>query len=392
MLNQFVIITKRKTIRSLILIIAPILLCGNPSTAAVQRQDSGKILVNVSNHPIPFSPKKYICLRSAKPLKIDGTQKEKAWKKTRWSEPFVDIEGKLRDKPNHKTRVKMLWDDRYFYIFARMEEPHVWGRIQERDAVIFHDNDFEVFIDPDGDTHYYAELEMNALNTVWDLLLTKPYRDGGIPLTNWDIKNLKTAVHIEGTLNNPSDTDQYWTAEIAIPWKALGKIIPKVAKPRNNDQWRVNFSRVQWKTEIKDNEYRKKRDEYGNVLPEQNWVWSPQGKVDMHRPETWGIVQFSKAPAGSEKVAFISKQRYQIEWYMRNLYYRQNQYHRENGTYADTLKQLRPESLPELPFSAKININSGSFWYVISLTTPDNRTWMIRENGKIRQKNTNKTE
>lgn len=31
------------------------------------------------------------------------------------------------------------------------------------------DNDFEVFLDPDGDNHNYYEIEINAHNTVWDL-------------------------------------------------------------------------------------------------------------------------------------------------------------------------------------------------------------------------------
>jgi hypothetical protein len=106
----------------------------------------------------------------------------------------------------------------------------------------------------------------------------------------------------------------------------------------------------------------------------------------MHRPETWGIVQFSKEPAGSGKVAFISNQKYQIKWYLRNLYYRQNQFHRENGTYADKREQLRPASLPELPFSKEISISSGSFWYVISLSTPNNGEWFIKEDGEIRQR------
>lgn len=38
---------------------------------------------------------------------------------------------------------------------------------------VFNDNDFEVFIDPDGSTHYYKEFEINALNTTWDLELNK---------------------------------------------------------------------------------------------------------------------------------------------------------------------------------------------------------------------------
>ena len=30
--------------------------------------------------------------------------------------------------------------------------------------VIFHDNDFEIFLDLDGSNHNYKEFEMNALN------------------------------------------------------------------------------------------------------------------------------------------------------------------------------------------------------------------------------------
>ena len=82
-------------------------------------------------------------------------------------------------RPRFRTRAKMLWDDEYFYIAAELEEPHVWGTLTQHDSVIFHDNDFEVFIDPDGDNHEYYEIEINALNTEWDLFLTKPYRDGG---------------------------------------------------------------------------------------------------------------------------------------------------------------------------------------------------------------------
>lgn len=72
----------------------------------------------------------------------------------------------------------MLWDEDYFYVAADLEEPHIWANLKQRDTVIFYDNDFEAFIDPQGDNHRYYEYEMNALNTIWDLLLAKPNRDG----------------------------------------------------------------------------------------------------------------------------------------------------------------------------------------------------------------------
>src|SRR5262249_52033134 len=80
--------------------------------------------------------------------------------------------------PRSRPGAKMAWADRYLYVAAELEEPHVWATLTDHDAVIFRDNDFEVFIDPDGDNHEYYEIEINALSAEWDLLLDKPYRDG----------------------------------------------------------------------------------------------------------------------------------------------------------------------------------------------------------------------
>ena len=66
----------------------------------------------------------------------------------------------------------MLWVDGYPNVGADLEEPHVWATLDTTRLVIFQDNDFEIFIDPDGDKHEYYEIEINALNTDWDLLLS----------------------------------------------------------------------------------------------------------------------------------------------------------------------------------------------------------------------------
>jgi len=231
----------------------------------------------------------YRCHYTEHPLVIDGRIDKPAWKSAPWSDDFKDIEGDSKPKPRFRTRVKMLWDDQYFYIGAELEEPHVWATLTQHDSVIFQDNDFEVFIDPDGDTLNYYEFEMNALNTGWDLLLDKPYKAGGKAKNEWEIPGLKTAVHINGTLNDPRNKDIGWTLEIAFPWKVLGEYARQAAPPREGDEWRVNFSRVEWLTEIVDGHYHK--------LPgkkEDNWVWSPQGLIDMHIPEKWGYVQFTR--------------------------------------------------------------------------------------------------
>ena len=133
--------------------------------------------------------------------------------------------------PRFQTRARMLWDDTYLYVGALLEEPHVWGTLTQHDSVIFHDNDFEIFIDPDGDNHEYYEIEINALNTEWDLFLKKPYRDGGPAINEWEIPGLKTAVHVSGTLNDPSDSDRSWSVEFAIPWKSLAEHAHRPTRP-----------------------------------------------------------------------------------------------------------------------------------------------------------------
>ena len=57
-------------------------------------------------------------------------------------------------------------------------------------------------------------------------------------------------MHVDGTLNDPSDIDRDWSIEIAIPWKSLIGNYRSNKAPQNGDQWKVNFSRVHWETEV----------------------------------------------------------------------------------------------------------------------------------------------
>jgi hypothetical protein len=290
---------------------------------------------------IPYAPRHYVCSRANAPLTIDGRLDESSWKNAVWTDLFVDIEGSLRPAPRFETHAKLLWDSTYLYVGAELLEPDIWGTLTERDAVIYHDNDFEVFIDPDGDTHEYYELELNALNTVWDLLLLKPYRDGGPAVNAWDIQGLKTAVVLHGTLNQPGDTDTSWTVEIALPWKVLAECAHRPSPPSDGDQWRINFSRVEWHMDVTDGHYRKSVDPTsGKPLPEDNWVWSPQGLIAMHYPEMWGVVQFTDAVAGSADTPFAPDPSDPARWQFRRLFYAERNFNSRTGRFTSNLADL----------------------------------------------------
>lgn len=289
---------------------------------------------------IDFEPETYRAFMTDTPIEVDGRPDEEIWNRVAWTSSFSDITGDPDRTPRYDTRAKMLWDNHYFYILATLEEPHVWATLTERDAVIFMDNNFEVFIDPDGDTHNYYELEVNALETYWDLMLTQPYRNGGSAIDAWDISGLKIGVDVRGTLNNASDIDSGWTVEMAIPWEVLLEAAPE-GKPQDGSVWRVNFSRVEWKTDIVDGQYIKKTDpESGEDLREDNWSWSPQGLVNMHYPEMWGYVEFSEERPGSGSPSFRPDRDETYAWILRNLYYFQNQHLETFGTFTLDREQL----------------------------------------------------
>jgi hypothetical protein len=275
----------------------------------------------------------YLCHKTAASFKLDGRLDKAPWTEAAWTEDFVDIEGDAKPKPRFRTRAKMLWNDEYLFIGAEMEEPHIWAYQTEHDSVIFHDNDFEVFIDPNGDNHLYGEFEMNARNTTWDLLLIKPYRDGGPAVNGWEIKGLESAVHIDGTLNDPTDTDRGWSVEIALPWKSLSEIAGCPSPPHEGNQWRIDFSRVEWHTIVENGKYVRVPGK-----PEDNWVWSPQGVIDMHRPWTWGYVQFTEAPFGEGAVRPLDGLSERAA--LMEICEAQRTYRRQTGHWAKTLKDL----------------------------------------------------
>ena len=90
------------------------------------------------------------------------------------------------------------------------------------------------YLDADSDGRNFVELHLNPANSLWDMFFVNTYVEHPwLPKFNlnllkdkyssleWNCEGIKTAVSVQGTINNSTDRDTGWTAEMALPWKSL---------------------------------------------------------------------------------------------------------------------------------------------------------------------------
>jgi Carbohydrate family 9 binding domain-like len=319
-------------------------------------------------------PRGYVAIRAASPPVIDGRMDEAAWRDAPWTDDFTDMADPA-SSPGPRTRVKMVWDEANLYIGADIAEPRLWAEMTKHDSPLYQENAFEFFIDPDGDNHEYYEFEINALNTTWDLLLPRPYRDEGRGISNWEIAGLSSAVHVDGTLNTPGDVDRGWSIEIAVPWKALGELARRDTPPHEGDQWRMNFTRVETPLRVENGRYRKIDGQASQVSS-----WTPQYVMDIHRPETWGYVQFERAAR-----PFVPDAAWPARRWLHAAYYAERDFKKAHGRWAGTLADLGVPPPDAGLADPKVETTTDLFEVSVTLTRAGatSERWHIREDGRI---------
>lgn len=331
-------------------------------------------------------PYGYVIYKTPDAIKVDGKLDEAAWANAPYTESFVDISGEGFPTPRFNTRAKMLWDDDNLYIAAELEEPSVWGDLVQRDTIVYYNHDFEVFIDPDGDTHNYFEIETNAKGTIFDLFVQRPYRakQRAFVTFEWNAPGMQLATHVNGTLNNSKDKDKGWTVEIAIPRKAMAAEFDNYYKAGN--YMRLGFSRVEWQTvsDKRGHESRKK-DAEGKFLPEDNWTWGPTGMVAMHMPERWGFVYFSDKTVGQGTETFKYPEDYPIERLLWAMFYAQEEQFDKTGAYFNKTEQFKlvDSEVKVLPKGSILKTEATSNKFEIQAILPNGRIISIDEDGYL---------
>jgi hypothetical protein len=227
----------------------------------------------------PADVPRYAAAPATQPVTIDGKLDDPAWSAAAWTDDFVDILGRDRPRPALRTRAKLLWDRSCLYVGIACEETDVRAAMRDRDQPLYRENAVELFLDPDDDGRDYAELEVNALGTIYDTLLNKPYSAGGRRDDAFTLEGMKLRVHVDGTLDDASDRDRGWSVEIALPWTALKGLAPASVPPRpGGAPWRMQLARSE----------HPRGQQRGHYT-----AWSPIGEVNLHAPQRWGYLLFA---------------------------------------------------------------------------------------------------
>ncbi|HEY0867606.1 MAG TPA: carbohydrate-binding family 9-like protein [Fimbriimonas sp.] len=253
----------------------------------------------------------YTAFRTPTAPSLSGRLDDDVWQKAPRTGFFVDMA--TGDRAILDTQAAVLWDDQNLYIGFWIEEPFPSARLTERDSLIFQENDVEVFIDG-GDSYY--EFEMNARNTVYEVFFIWKDAIGRFPrfdvanrdavtfggnfdrderffwrgthprglrwaVLDYDLEGLRSAVHVDGVLNDRTRKSKGWTAEIAFPWASLkdlanGRSLP----PQDGDEWRLFLGRFQ-------------KIQIGETEVQAAWCADPHGVYDTHMPERFTSVRFS---------------------------------------------------------------------------------------------------
>lgn len=224
--------------------------------------------------------------RLSAPLKIDGKLDEAEWKSAQRVGPFIAYNGRQRIK--NKTWARLLWDDKNLYVGFECDDADIHTSYKERDDPIYKIEAVEIFIDADGDRDEYVELQAAPNDVQFDAAFKGGRRKNFD--TTYDVAYTTKAV-LDGSFNNPDDTDKGWVSEWSIP---ISQIRDVPAPPTVGTEWKINLFRLDKVRTLK-NGKRKSTNEAS--------AWSSPYSGDFHNLNRFGTLKFggpaAPTPAGA---------------------------------------------------------------------------------------------
>jgi hypothetical protein len=215
----------------------------------------------------------YRCRHAPGPLRADELWDDAGWLLVASTGPFLNWDA--HGVPEYPSEARLAYDARNLYAGFHCTDRDIYSPYQNRDDPLWNEDVVELFIRLPSDPLHYYEFEVSPANLVFDAKIFNP-TGSGEPLIGdkaWNAAGLKTAVRVEGTLNQRGNTDRSWTVQMSLPFTALGLH----RAPTPGTIWRVNLYRVDPSSE---NRFA---------------AWSPTlgERPNFHRPQRFGYLKFA---------------------------------------------------------------------------------------------------
>jgi hypothetical protein len=196
------------------------------------------ILAQAQAQAPPAATDAAVARRAQAPPTIDGKLDDPCWKAAQPIDRFPSFWNGTPTPtgPDGKPRIVayLTWDDDNLYFAARLSDTELRTNGVKRNDRLWEGDVLEMFFKPDADRPPYYEFQVNPKG----LILELAFPERGVPfekLAALPPLGMTAAVTVDGTPDQPGDTDRGWTAEGKIPWSVFE---PTGGRPQPGATWR----------------------------------------------------------------------------------------------------------------------------------------------------------
>jgi len=199
-------------------------------------------------------PAEYVCRAVSEPPTLDGKPTEACWQSAATPPVFHALGGNIAGP---KTELRVIYDQQNLYVAVQTatggDAVPAPGRKRQRDGRVWNDPGVELFLQTNPVLAETMQLVLNSGNAIFDEFPAK----GG---KSWNPEWRHAANAFPGG----------WSAEMAIPFAALG-----VATPKKGFVWRVRVGT--------------------NTPGQPHTMWPQNRSTSFHNPACWAYLVFGEA-------------------------------------------------------------------------------------------------
>lgn len=172
-------------------------------------------------------------------IKIDGILNEKVYHRLEKYYLVNSMTGEDVKDHNYQSYFTIHHNhESVFYSFTSFDQ-NIYSYFKNRDDHLWKEECVEIFIDVDNDPQNYIEIELSPAGVLFDSFIINPDVIDVDSTSDFNLSSIEYVVDVDGSLNDSTDIDTKWTAEISIAVNELD-----TETNLNNLNWRMNVFRI----------------------------------------------------------------------------------------------------------------------------------------------------